>query len=211
MWLPIGVVGGVALLFVVTLVWLVVQSRPAVTEARIVEPERSDIVLKTVATGAIVPRAEIEIKSRVSGVVHALDVEPGEPVEAGALIAEIQVIPDSATLNRAQSDLRAAKIEYDNANVEFERARSLSDRAALSGAEMQRAQTARDLAKQAYDAAWRHLQIVKDGASAGDAGVSTEIRSTVAGMVLAVEVEEGSRSPRPTPSTPAPPSRRWPT
>jgi HlyD family secretion protein len=192
-WLPIGIVGGVALLFVVTLVWLFVQSRPVPDDVRIVEPERSDIVLKTVATGAIVPRAEIEIKSRVSGVLHALHVEPGQPVEAGQLIAEIKVIPDSATLNRAQGDVQSAKIAYDNAVVELERAQSLSDRAALSAAELQRARTDRDLAKQSFDASWRHLQIVKDGAArgGGDVGVSTEIRSTVSGMVLAVDVEEG--------------------
>jgi HlyD family secretion protein len=192
-WLPVGVVGGVAMLFALTLVWLFVQSRPVPPDVRIVEPARSDIVLKTVATGAIVPRAEIEIKSRVSGVLHALHVEPGQAVEAGQLIAEIKVIPDSATLNRAQSDLRASKIEFDNTVVELERAQSLSDRAALSAAELQQARTARDLAKQSFDAAWRHLQIVKDGATRGadEVGVSTEIRSTVAGMVLAVDVEEG--------------------
>lgn len=189
--LPIGIVVGVAALFVATVVWLYVMSRPVAEEVRIVEPSRSDIVLKTVATGALVPRAEVEIKSRVSGVVAALHVQPGQQVEAGQLIAEIRVIPDSASLNNAQNSLRAAKIEFDNANVELERAQSLSARAALSTAELQRAQTARDLAKQTYDASWSQLQIVKDGATRGSGDVSTEIRSTVAGMVLAVDVEQG--------------------
>jgi HlyD family secretion protein len=75
--------------------------------------------------------------------------------------------------------------------VELERATSLSSRAALSAVELQRARTTRDLARQSYDAAWTHLQIVKDGATRGSGDVSTEVRSTVTGMVLDVQVEEG--------------------
>jgi HlyD family secretion protein len=190
-WLPLVGAGGTAALFLLTLLFLWMSSGPPPEETRFVVPSRADIVLKTVATGAIVPRAEIEIKSRVSGVVHELHVEPGDQVQQGDLIAEIKVIPDSATLNQAQAQLRTAKIEYDNAEVEMQRAASLSERAALSAVDLQRARTTRDLAKQSYDAAWTHLQIVKDGATRGSGDVSTEVRATVGGMVLDVPVEEG--------------------
>lgn len=189
--LPVSVVGGVVGLFLLTVVWLFVQSRPVPEELKLVEPAKADIVLKTVATGAIVPRAEVEIKSRVSGVVQALHVIPGQQVTRGDLIAEIKVIPDSSTLNQAQSSVRSAKIDYDNAMVELERAESLSARAALSTAELQQARTARDRAKAGFDGAWSQLQIVKDGATRGSGDVSTEVRSTVDGMVLAVDVERG--------------------
>lgn len=189
--LPVSVVGGVVLLFLLTVVWLFVQSRPVPEDLKIVEPETADIVLKTVATGAIVPRAEVEIKSRVSGVVQVLHVVPGQQVTRGDLIAEIKVIPDSASLNQAQSSVRSARIEFDNATVELERAEALSSSAALSTSELQQARTARDRSKADFDGAWSQLQIVKDGATRGSGDVSTEVRSTVDGMVLAVDVEQG--------------------
>jgi HlyD family secretion protein len=189
--LPIVVVIGVGFLFLCTLGFLVYESRPEAEVVEITTPEVGDLVLKTVATGAIVPRVEIEIKSRVSGVVDALHVEPGAAVKAGDLIAEIRVIPDSASLNQAESGVKSAKIELDNARVELERATALSESAALSAAELQRARTDYELARQEHDAARSHLQIVREGATRGGGNLSTEVRSTVDGMVLAVPVEEG--------------------
>jgi HlyD family secretion protein len=185
------VVIGVAFLFVCTVGFLFYESRPEAEAVEITVPEVGDLVLKTVATGAIVPRIEIEIKSRVSGVLHALHVEPGAHVEAGDLIAEIQVIPDSASLNQAQNAVRTAQIELDNVKVELDRAEALTLSAALSNAELQRARTNYELARQEADAARTHLQIVRDGATRGGGNLSTEVRSTVDGMVLAVPVEEG--------------------
>ena len=159
--LPVSVVGGVVVLFLLTVVWLFVQSRPVPEDLKIVEPATADIVLKTVATGAIVPRAEVELKSRVSGVVQSLHVAPGQQVTRGDLIAEIKVIPDSASLSQAQSAVRSAKIDYDNATVELERAEGLSSQAALSASELQQARTALARAKAGYDGAWSQLQIVR--------------------------------------------------
>src|SRR6185503_4573385 len=97
-----------------------------------------------------------------SGVIAALHVVPGQQVSTGDLIAEVQVIPNSAALNQAQSSLRSTKIEFDNAEVELERAEALSERAALSTSELQHARAARDRAKAGYDGAWSQLQIVKE-------------------------------------------------
>ena len=57
--LPVSVVGGVVVLFLLTVVWLFVQSRPVPEDLKIVEPAKADIVLKTVATGAIVLAASL--------------------------------------------------------------------------------------------------------------------------------------------------------
>ena len=69
----------------------------------------ADIEQKTVATGSILPRNEVAIKSRVSGLVETVLVEPGELVEAGSLIATIRVIPDDATL---QGTIRTLSAEH---------------------------------------------------------------------------------------------------
>lgn len=188
------ILGGAAVvvvLFLVTLGFLVARSRPPAEAVETTAPEVRDIVLKTVATGAVVPRVEVEIKSRVSGVLQAMHVEPGEEVSAGDLIAEIRIIPDSASLNNAQTSVRTARIELDDAERERDRATSLYEKSALSSAELQRAQRDFSLAQQTYGAALANLQIVKEGATRGSGNVSTEVRSTVTGMVLAVDVEPG--------------------
>jgi len=189
--LPVLLVGGVAIAFLMTLGFLFVSARPDPEEVEIVVPEKRDIVVKTVATGAIVPRVEVEIKSRVSGVVEQLLVEPGEEIASGDLIARIRVIPEAATLSSAESDVRAAKIALDNAQVDIDRAESLSQRNAISEAELQAAGTAFQLARQEHQGALDHLQIVREGTTRGSGLVSTDVVSTVSGMVLAVDVEVG--------------------
>ena len=182
---------GIGAAFLATVGFLATRSGPPPQDIVYVEPKIGNIVLKTVATGAIVPRVEVEIKTRVSGVVSTIGVEPGDQVTVGDLMARVQIIPDSASLNNAQSSVRTAKIELDNALAERERAETLSAKSALSAAELQRAQRNHDLAYQAYLAALSNLQIVKEGATRGSGNVSTDVRTTVAGMVLSVDVEQG--------------------
>ena len=188
---PLLVAGGIFGAFALTVGYLVLKSRADPVEYITVEASSADIVLKTVATGAIVPRVEIALKSRVSGVVAELYVEPGDPIAAGDLVAGIQVIPDSATLNAASNATRSTRIQLDNAEEEHQRALALSKNAAISTAELERRRVAYELARQDHAAAVTNLQIVRDGASKGTGPASTEVRSTVAGMVLAVDVETG--------------------
>ena len=54
------------------------QEEPVLFETR--APQITDIIDKTVATGSVVPRKEVEIKPQVSGVVDELFVEPGDTV-----------------------------------------------------------------------------------------------------------------------------------
>ncbi len=73
----------------------------------------TDIVKKTVATGSVVPRKEMEIKPRVSGIIEKLFVEAGDPVKAGDMIAKIRLMPDMVTLANAQTRVAKARIDLD--------------------------------------------------------------------------------------------------
>lgn len=155
-------------------------------------PFRADIVNKTVATGTIVPRNEVEIKSRVSGVVDTLHVEPGAAVSQGDLIASIRIIPDDATLTSAEAEVNQTRIAYVNTQAELQRAETLFAKQAISSAELETAQMNAALSEQRSLAANRALQVVRDGARRGSESVNTEVRSTVDGMVLTVDVKEGA-------------------
>ena len=158
-------------------------------------PVVADVVQKTVATGSIVPRKEIEIKARVSGILDALVVEPGQHVKKGDLVARIRVVPNISELQRAQAGVRQAKLRLENARIELERQRSLNSQGIVANSAVTPLQYERDLRKQELADAEESLELVLEGASraAREAGVATnEVRSTVDGMVLDVPEKEGA-------------------
>ncbi|VAW30572.1 ABC transporter, RND-adapter-like protein, partial [hydrothermal vent metagenome] len=53
-------------------------------------PFVTNIIKKTVATGSVVPRKEIDIKPVVSGIISAIYVQEGQMVKKGDLIAKIR-------------------------------------------------------------------------------------------------------------------------
>lgn len=188
---PFLVVLVVAGLFTGTLYFLYQKSKrqPVVFETQ--EPMVTDIVKKTVATGSLVPRQEIEIKPRVSGVISRLHVQPGQVIVRDALLADIQIIPDVLDLNRAEAAVASARISFNNARRELERNRGLFERAVISEAELGRHQLEYELRKQELDAATSNVTLIKNGALRKSDKVSNQVRSTVAGTVLEVPVEEG--------------------
>ena len=151
-----------------------------------------DLVKKTVATGAIVPRQEVEIKPRVSGVLDTVNVEPGKAIKSGDTIAKIKIIPNAQELNRAESEVRARKITLDNARRELTRQQSSFDRGVAPDTDLQRAKNETALAEQGYQAAISSLQIVREGETRGAAKQSNVlVTSTVDGMVIDVPVKAG--------------------
>ena len=177
--------------FFLTLGFLWWRSQEVEVAAKTSSPTTRDIVLKTVATGSLVPRTEVELKSRVSGVVAALHVEAGQIVAIGDRIATVRVLPDASSLNNAQGQVQRAQIEAEDARVRRERAEALFASGAISVADRDRAVTEANLAASALRSAQNGLTVVRDGALRGAGEVATEVRSTVAGMVLDVPVELG--------------------
>ncbi len=189
---PILLSLGILAAFGGTLVLLYTRSKPPPVSYATVTPKTMDIVKKTVAPGAIVPRREVIILPRVSGIVEKLFVEPGDYVKKKALIARIQIIPDVVSLNNAEANLKLARINFDNAKAELERFRAMFAQGVITQTELNRYQVAFDLRQQELEAAESNLQLVRDGASKKSGKVSNLVYSTVEGMVLEVPVEEGS-------------------
>jgi HlyD family secretion protein len=165
------------------------QAKPVVFKTE--KPLVTDIVKKTVATGAIVPRKEIAIKPRVSGVVDELVIEPGQIVKKGDLIAKIKIIPNVVSLNSAESRVKAARVRLNNAQTELERFKGLFAQQLISETELNQRKLDFELTQQEVNAASSNLQLIKKGAARGSGKVSNQVRSTVDGMVLEVPVEEG--------------------
>lgn len=99
--------------------------------------ERDSLEKIVVATGSIVPRSTIEIKSKASGIVERILVEEGEAVSAGQVLleldkellraqlreAEANLLAIEAALQEAQSNITMAertreKLEMDQMNLQ---------------------------------------------------------------------------------------------
>lgn len=190
--LPIVVAIAVFGAFAWTLVFLYRKSKVEPVTYKTASAEVRDIVHKTVAAGAIVPRREVSIKPRVSGIIQRLSVVPGQFVKAGDLIAEIKIVPNVVNLNAAESRLDAAQINLKNRQLELDRVLGLRREQLVSEADLSRGQLELDLAKQEVVAARNNLQLIKEGAIAGSGKVSNLVTSTVEGMVIEVPVKEGA-------------------
>lgn len=179
--------------FVYTLYFLYKKSerKPVVFTTQ--TPFVTTIIKKTVATGAVVPRKEVNIKPRVSGIIEQLYVIAGDKVRKGDMIARIKIIPNMVSLNEAENRLTRAKLAADNARIDFDRSKKLYDNKMIAYAEFQQVQLAYNNSNVELDAAENNLQLIKEGISRSSGSVTnTIVRSTIEGMVLDVPLKEGS-------------------
>ena len=186
--LALGVVGA----FVLTLLFLYRKSQAQPQTFETTTPVVMDIVKKTVAPGALVPRREVTIKPRVSGVLEKIYVVAGQTVKDRQLLAKIQIIPNVVALNNAESAIRSAQIGLDNAQNQMRRYQQLFEQKLMNETEFNQFKLAFELKRQELETAQSNRELIKEGASKRTGKVSNLVNSTVNGMVLDVPVKEGS-------------------
>ncbi len=170
--------------------WAKSQEPPVLWETE--APFTTDIVKKTVATGAVVPRREIDIKPQVSGIVRDIYVEPGQIVEDGDLIAKVSIVPDMISLSNAENRVNQAEINLENAETEYRRNRQLFEEGVTSEAAYKIYDLDLKRAREEVAAAEDSLTLIREGArKKAKYTTNTLVRATAAGMVLDVPVEEG--------------------
>lgn len=183
----------IAIIFIGTLVFLYNKSKKKKEIFTTEKPFITNIVNKTVATGSIVPREEIEIKPQVSGIIEEIYIEPGDMVKKGDLIAKIQIIPNMINLNNAEARLDNAKINYEDAKRVYDRQKKIFDQGVIPAAEFQKYELSLERAKSELNASEDNLQLIKKGVTkTSGQTTNTLIRSTIQGMVLDVPVKKGN-------------------
>ena len=182
----VGIFGG-------TIYFLYTKSKkvPDVYETK--NPFVSNVVRKTVATGSVVPRKEIEIVPQVSGIIDELYVVAGDFVKKDQVIAKIKIIPDMVNLNNAENRLNRARLSADDAKIDFDRQQKLYDQKVISYEEYKKAKVTYDSSKEELSAAENNLDLIKNGVTKkASTATNTLVRSTVNGMVLDVPIKEGN-------------------
>ena len=78
-----------------------------------VSVERGTISSTVSATGSIEPEAEVALSFRASGRVEQVLVSVGQPVEAGQLLAHLDVTDASLALEQAEVSLQVSRAQLD--------------------------------------------------------------------------------------------------
>jgi HlyD family secretion protein len=178
-------------LFIGTLYYLYNKSKSEPIAYQTKQAFKTNIIQKTVATGSVVPRKEIEIKPKVSGIITHIYVEPGQKVKKGDKIALIKIIPNMVNLNSAETRLSKAKLNLDDARIQYDRQSLLYDKGVISEKEFQQIKYSFQTAKEEVRAAENNLQLIREGAIKDGGNSNTVVESTIDGTILDVPVEEG--------------------
>ena len=183
----------ILVVFIGTIFFLYNKSRKKPVVFKTATPFETSIIKKTVATGSVVPRKEIEIKPQVSGVVEEIYVEAGDTIAKGTRIAKIKIIPDMVTLNNAEARLKKARINLKDKDRECERRKALFKKGIIAESEFLQYEHALSNAKEELEAAANNLTLIREGVAKKYADkTNTVIRSTIEGMILDIPLEEGN-------------------
>lgn len=183
----------VLLIFIGTFVFLWIKSRPQPISYEEFQPTLNDIRKTTVVTGKIEPRNEVNVKPQISGIIAEIYKEAGQMVTVGEVIARIKVIPDESQLSAAQARVRLANINVRQAQVDYQRVKTLFDKGLVAGSEYDQKRQAYQQAQEEVRSAKNNLEVVRDGVASENASTSsTMIRSTISGLVLDVPVKVGN-------------------
>lgn len=182
---------GIAVIWTFYFLWK--KAQPIETVYEIVSPEMGTVETKTVATGDVEPRYEVEIKPQISGIIAELRKEAGDMVKVGDIIAVIKVIPEMVQLNSSESRVNVARISLGQVEQTYKRDKALFEQGVISREDYDLSNANYLKAKEELSTAQSELEIVRDGiARNSNVTSTTQIRSTISGMILDIPVKVGN-------------------
>ena len=191
--LRIVLLTGIGAAVVGTFYFLWKKSQPEVVVYEIVSPKQGSIEVKSVATGNVEPRYEVQIKPQISGIIAELRKEAGQIVQAGDIIATIKVIPEMVQLNSAESRVNLAEISLKQVEETYKRDEQLFRKGVIAKEDYEVSKANYLKAVEERDNAQSALEIIRDGiAKNSNVSSTTQIRSTITGMILDIPVKVGN-------------------
>ncbi len=187
------IIAGVVLIALIAVFFIASKSKNGkdTGEAK-VKVTRMDIIEKALAVGAIEPKNEIAVKSKISGVVGRLYADVGDFVEAGAPLLDVKPDPTPLELAEAKRGVELAAIEMNNLGKELERQKELKGKGLVSQ------QTYESLARQ-YDEAAVRMQISQERLDLLEKGrvriaqtnIEATVKAPITGYILQKSVNVG--------------------
>jgi membrane fusion protein, multidrug efflux system len=135
--------------------------------------------------GEVRPRIESRLGFRVAGKIIRRQAEVGQRIQAGQVLAQLDAQDYQLAADAARAQVAAAATNRDLAAADFKRYAALKDQNFISGAELERRETALKAAQAQFDQAKAQL------ASQGNQAGYTNLVADVSGVITAVEAEPG--------------------
>lgn len=140
---------------------------------------------KTVYSGNIHARYEVDLAFRVNGKVTSRYVDVGDYVQQGQMLAELDKEDLNLNIKSAQANLQAAKSEMINTESELKRTQGLFDKQFISKAVLDMANNRYKTAKSQVKAAQAQLTLVKNQAQ------YSVLKAATSGVVTRIDLEIG--------------------
>jgi HlyD family secretion protein len=184
---------GVLAVVVVIIVFAFGNGKSSKTsDVKLVKVEKGEIIEKAMAIGTIQPYKEIQVKSKISGIVRKLYVEIGDTVKEGALLLDIAPQPTPMEHTEANRAVEVAQINFDNAKSTFDRSKELHAKQLISDSEYDAKKTEFDQSQLQLRQAQERLQLTEQGSlKTANLQVESTVRSPITGSVLSKNVNEG--------------------
>jgi HlyD family secretion protein len=207
------VVGVLAGIYIVS---KAVGGRSKKTEKVATEKAAKRTIIETVnASGKIYPEVEVKISPDISGEVTELNVEEGDSVKKGQVLARIyadiyalqrdeaasRVNQSSATVDNSQAALESLKANMELAQQTFDRYKKLYDDKVISKAELEQYETTLRTAKANYTAAQQNIKSLKAGVQSTQVGLNrankdlsrTILTAPMDGVISSLKIKKGER------------------
>lgn len=207
------VVGGLAAVYVIG---KAIGGSGKKTEKVAIEKASKRTIIETVnASGKIYPEVEVKISPDISGEVTELNVEEGDSVKKGQILARIyadiyalqrdeaasRVNQSSATVDNSQAALESLKANLELAQQTFDRNKKLYDDKVISKAELEQYETTLRSAKANYTAAQNNIKSLKAGVQSTQVGLSrankdlsrTVLTAPMDGVISSLKIKKGER------------------
>lgn len=173
-------------------------------------------IIETVnASGKVYPEIEVKISPDVSGEITELNIEEGDSVKRGQLLARIyadiyasqrdeaaaRVAQSQATVANSQAAIEALRVQMEQDKIAYNRNKGLFDQKVISRSEFEQFET-KYLASQAqYNAALQNIRSLRAGVSSAQTQLGaanknlgrTTIVAPMDGVVSLLNVKKGER------------------
>lgn len=154
--------------------------------------EVGTVIEKALAVGTIEPDNEIEVKSKISGVVNKIYAQPGDFVREGEPLIEVRPDPTPLELAEAKRSLERTESEKENLSREMDRMRTLLESNLVSQAEFEQLEQQFDDVHIRLQINQERLQLLETGRiTMGDVLIESVIRAPIDGYILEKMVDVG--------------------
>ncbi len=173
-------------------------------------------IVETVnASGKVYPEVEVKISPDISGEITELNVEEGDSVKKGQLLARIyadiyalqrdeaasRVNQSSATVDNSQAALESLRANLELAQQSYTRNKKLFDDKVISKSEFEQFETTLRSAQANFNAAQQNIKSLKAGVQSTQVGLSkankdlsrTSLVAPMDGVISSLKIKKGER------------------